>query len=288
MSLTFFFYANPYQPRSLAAARALEEALRARGGRILADPWLSGQGVGEACALESLPTDTRAVVCFGGDGTLLRAAPSAAERGVPLAGVHTGRVGFLMPFSADDPAALAQKLADGAWVSRANPMLDVGVAGRRFLCLNDVSLTRGEHPGVVDTKVYAGEELVFSPWGDGVVIATPLGSTAYALAAGGPIVTPEVRCLVAVPLNPRELFLRPAVLPPDARITVQARGSERRRLQLALDGQTLIPIEKETTVHITLAKENVLLLYPEAPGFFRTLRQKQSAWREQLEERENL
>lgn len=284
MSPTFFFYANPYQPQSLDAARALFACLQRRGANVLSDPWLAGQGVGEGCNFADLPAGVAAIVCFGGDGTLLRAAPLAAEKNIPLAGVHTGRVGFLMPFAADAPDETAEKLTQSAGFRHAFPMLEAHAEGRRFLCLNDVSLTRGEHPGVIDTAVYADGELVFHPCGDGVVIATPQGSTAYALAAGGPIVTPDVPCLVAVPLSPRELLLRPTVLPLHARITVTARGSARRRLQLALDGQTLLPIEKEVSITLALAQEQTVLLYPDPPRFFHTLRQKQSAWNRQMEE----
>ena len=180
MSPIFFFYANPYQPRSLDAARALFVCLQRRGARVLADPWLAGQGVGEGCAFSDLPARVEAIVCFGGDGTLLRAAPLAAEKSIPLAGVHTGRVGFLMPFAADAPDETAEKLTQNACFLRAFPMLEARVEGQRFLCLNDVSLTRGEHPGVIDTAVYADGELVFRPCGaPGVHRLCPGGGRAH-------------------------------------------------------------------------------------------------------------
>ncbi len=278
MKQSFYFYANPFQPYSQSAAKALLMQLQARGATVYADAYLSAQGIGESAPLSALPKDVRALIAFGGDGTLLRAAPYAAKKQIPLLGVHTGTVGFLMPGDAEKPEETARLLLSADYPLQRQPLLEICCQGQRYLALNDVSLTRGEHPGVIETIVSADGETVFCAHGDGVVISTPLGSTGYSLSAGGPIVHPHTRCLIISPLCARELLLRPVILPLESRITLRAHGRDRRRLQLAIDGQTLIPLTEETEAEIRLAKEEILLLSPARCRFFHTLRTKQQIW----------
>jgi len=285
MEYSFYFYANPFQPSSLDAAQALECALKKRGARVYALPWLCEKGVGQPADEKMLPASVRAVVAFGGDGTLLRIAARASRQNLPLLGVHTGTVGFLMPGDAGNPEETAALLMQEHYPLRCQPMLDVTWGSHHYLALNDVSLTRGEHPGVVETKVLADGETVFRARGDGAVISTPLGATAYAMAAGGPIVRPDTPCLLAAPLCARELLLRPVVLPLTASITLQAWGHQRRRLQLAIDGQLLFPIEDELQVEIALSSVQARLITPPTNhGFFHTLRVKQLNWNKDEEQ----
>ena len=243
MQPAFFFYANPYQPLGLEAARALQKSLTDRGCRIYGDAWLAARGVGEAA--EEIPRETHALVAFGGDGTLLRAAPRAHARGLPIFGVNTGSVGFLMDGNPQRPDETAELLLSRNYRMDDCPALEIRHGEKKYFALNDLSLTRGEHPGVIETTVLSDGERVLTAHGDGVVIATPLGSTAYALSSGGPVIRPDVQCLTVTAIAARELLLRPALLPLSAQITVLAHGSERRRLQLAVDGQTLVPVTEE-------------------------------------------
>lgn len=284
MQSSFYFYANPYQPRSEEAARALAESLKKSGAMVYSLPWLAEKGVGMAADENSLPPGLRAVIALGGDGTLLRCAPLAVKRNLPLFGVHTGTVGFLMPGDANDPEGIACMLMQPEYPLIERPLLEIVWENQRFLALNDVSLTRGEHPGVIETTLMADNEKLFTAHGDGAVISTPQGATAYMMAAGGPIVHPDTRCLLAAPISARELLLRPVVLPAEAKITMLARGDERRRLQLAIDGQHLFPIRKEISVSVRTAKEKARLIYPGAPSFFNTLRQKQKIWNHEEQE----
>lgn len=284
MKQAFYFYANPYQPRSQEAARSLAAVMAKMGADIYAPPWLAALGTGTALEEGALFPPIRAIVALGGDGTLLRALPLSVKWGIPLMGVHTGTVGFLMPGDAQKPEETASLLLAREYPIQRRPLLDIRWEDQRHLALNDVSLTRGEHPGVVEVTVLADDEMVFHAHGDGALISTPQGATAYAMAAGGPIVRPDTPCLLAVPVCARELLLRPAVLPLDARITLLAHGHERRRLQLAVDGQLLFPIQKETRVEVCTAPEQALLISPGPHTFFNTLRIKQQIWNQQEQE----
>ena len=284
MKQAFYFYANPYQPSSEAAARALYECLLAQGAKVYSLPWLAQKGVGTEMDEYALSDDIRAMVAFGGDGTLLRAAPLAARLGLPLMGVHTGTVGFLMHGDKKKPQETARLLLAQAYPLQVYPMLRVRFWQEEYLALNDVSLTRGEHPGIIRVQVEADGERVFCAHGDGAVISSPLGATAYLLASGGPIVRPDVKCLLASPICARELLLRPVVLPLEAKVTMAAQGDERRRLQLAIDGQILIPVEKEIRVEVEQAAETLMLLAPDTNRFFQTLRLKQRLWNQEEQE----
>lgn len=280
----FFFFANPYQAHGAEAALALAEYLRGRGYSVFCEPWLAEQGGGMAAALEDMPSSVQAVIAFGGDGTLLRAAPSCARQGIPMLGVHTGTVGFLMEGDARTPENTARMLLDRSYTLEAHPMLEVKCMGKRYLALNDLALTRGEHPGVIEVTVQADGERVMGAHGDGVVISTPLGATAYALSAGGPIVRPDVACLTVTAIAARELLLRPVILPLEAHITLTAHGRDRRRLQLAVDGQTLVPVTDEMEAQVTLAPERAQLIRPKEHYFFTTLRKKQRIWNQDEQE----
>ena len=278
MRPSFYFYANPYQARGAEAALALSEAVRQRGGEVITDPWLAEQGVGSACALTDLPDDLRALVAFGGDGTLLHTVQKTLGSDLPLLGVNTGTVGFLMNGRANDPEGTAEKLISGAYTVRKCPLLHIRYEGKEYFALNDLSLTRGEHPGVMEVQALADGEEVFIAHGDGAVVSTPLGATAYGLSAGGPVIRPDAACLLLVPLCARELLLRPVILPLGTEVTLLAHGRDRRRLQLAIDGQILLPVTQEAQVYIGLADKRVRLIQFETNCFFDTLRKKQAVW----------
>ena len=278
MKTTFYFYANPFQSKSTEAARALAESIQKRSGRVLTEDWLSAQGVGKACPLPDAPEDTRAIVAFGGDGTLLMAAPEAVRKRIPLVGVHTGTVGFLMQGDADKPQELADALFASTYDLAAYPLLNILYDGKSYLAVNDLALTRGEHPGVIEVTALVDGEAAFCAHGDGVIVSTPLGATAYGLSAGGPIVRHDAPCLLLTPLCARELLLRPVILPLSAKITLLAHGRDRRRLQLAIDGQTLLPVTHEAQVEISAAKETLDMIRLHPTRFFATLRRKQAVW----------
>ena len=278
MKKGFYFYANPFRPHSIDAARRMYEQLHNQNARVFSPKWLAEEGIGEKAELEDCREAISALIALGGDGTLLRIAPQAARLGIPLLGVHAGTVGFLMQGNIREAAELSALLMRDEYPLSTHGLLSIRVDGQEYLALNDVSLTRGEHPGIIEVAVFADGEWVFSPHGDGVVVSTPLGATAYALAAGGPIPRPDAECTLIVPLCARELLQRPVILPSHSAVTLRCQGTPRRRLQLSIDGQTLLPLTKETEILITPSREKALLIQPGPPRFFATLRQKQQQW----------
>ena len=278
MKSIFYFYANPYQTQSAQTAARLAKEVEARGGEVFTEEWLACRGVGKACSLSEAPGDTRAIVALGGDGTLLMAAPEAVRKGIPILGVNTGTVGFLMQGDAGKTEEVADALLAPTYHLKQYPLLKVTYDGQDYLAVNDLALTRGEHPGVIEVIARADGEEVFRAHGDGVVVSTPVGATAYGLSAGGPIVRHDAPCMLLTPLCARELLLRPVILPLTAKVTLLAHGRDRRRLQLAIDGQTLLPVTHEASVEISSAPETIQMICLHPSRFFATLRRKQAVW----------
>ncbi len=168
---------------------------------------------------ERAARDCELVVVLGGDGTVLRAAEPARAAGVPLFGVNLGHVGFLAEAEAEDLSAVIAAILDRTWIVEERMTLDVrihrdGCEVGRTWALNEVSVEKQARERMVDLLVEVdGRPL--STWGcDGVVVATPTGSTAYAFSAGGPIVWPQVAAMLVVPLSAHALFARPLVVAP--------------------------------------------------------------------------
>lgn len=167
------------------------------------------------------------VLALGGDGTILRAAEYAREAEVPLLGINFGRIGFLAEAEVDDDLeAHLERVISGDYVVENRMTVDVSIRrGERILAtnwaLNEASIENAERLGVLEMILEVDDRPVSSFGGDGVLVATPTGSTAYAFSAGGPIVWPELEALLVIPSNAHALFARAMVTSPDARIAVE-------------------------------------------------------------------
>lgn len=277
---TFYLFANPFQAAGCeAAARACALLIKANA-RVFCEPWLAQTLLGaESAPLSSLSAQTDALIALGGDGTLLRAAPEAAKAGVPMLGIHTGTIGFLME---TDLAALEQTmdaLLAARYTLEERTLLACALnGGAPALALNDCSVTRGENPGVLSVSVFADGEKIYDLTGDGALVSTPTGATAYALAAGAPILRPDVPCLLVTPLCARELLAKPVLLPQSARLSLLVRADARRKPQLSLDGQKVSSIVSDAEISIVLAPERARFIRFEKRSFFDQLRVKQARW----------
>ncbi|HWJ24112.1 MAG TPA: NAD(+)/NADH kinase, partial [Gemmatimonadaceae bacterium] len=188
------------------------------------------------------PDEVDALLTLGGDGTLLRGARFLEGRPAPILGVNLGKLGFLTSCSATETEPALRAFAAGRYEAEARMALVAwasdaeGNERRRWFALNDVVLHKGGFARVLRLRVSADGDTIASYAADGVVIATPTGSTAYSLSAGGPVVAPTVESIVLTPVSPHTLAIRPLVLPPSAVIEVEAiDGPE--ELLVTVDGQ---------------------------------------------------
>jgi NAD+ kinase len=222
------------------------------------------------------------LLTLGGDGTMLRAARLLAGRPVPMLGINLGRLGFLTCCGIDEMELSLRRVAAGDFQVTQRMTLDVraldasGTERQRWSALNDAVLHKGGFARVVGLRVSVDGELIAAYSADGIVIATPAGSTAYSLSAGGPIVVPTVESIVLSPISPHTLAIRPVVLPPTSEVLVQAVNSP-DELLITVDGQVGTSFAPGETLSVRRGDDPVLLVRFAETTFFSRLRRK-LAW----------
>jgi len=221
------------------------------------------------------------LVVLGGDGTLLSVADSAgaADVDVPILGVNFGSLGFLTEATLPELYPSLESALSGAARVEARMMLRAttwrgGKALPDHLALNDVVITKAARARMTDLSVFVGDEFVTRVKADGLIVATPTGSTAYNLAAGGPIVQPVLDAIVLTPIAPHMLTNRPIVIPASSMVRVQPMMAERDELYVTFDGQAGYQLEAGDEVRIRCAERRVRLLRPSPRSYFEVLRQK--------------
>ena len=255
--------------------------------------FLSGRGIdvliesdtSSLIRLRSYPTATIAelgaqadlVIVVGGDGTMLSVARQLAMHNVPLIGINQGRLGFLTDIALADMESALGAMFEGRvtleerMLLRAELMRD-GEMLNGSLAFNDVVINRGGFGGMIDLSVAIGNSYVCDLRCDGVIVATPTGSTAYSMSANGPIVHPSVRAWSLVPISPHALTNRPIVVGDGERVVITlTRG---REAAIHWDGQSHHTLMENDTICIDAAPCNVRLLHPEGYDYYAMLRQK--------------
>lgn len=227
--------------------------------------------VSEPLPLE--PDEGCLAISLGGDGTFLRCAALVAEYGTPILGVNVGSLGFLTQTSSQDLIPALDRVLAGEYTLEERLRLEAEYEGKRISALNDLVLSRSDVDDFTEVELYWGKEFLSRYPGDGVIIATPSGSTAYSLAARGPVVFPTLKCLLVTPLNVHALGLCPLVLPPD----VELEAKMRRPGWLIADGLKAFQLPSQARVHIRSSPHptRIIVLQPRL-GFFRLLADKLS------------
>jgi NAD+ kinase len=223
-------------------------------------------------------TDPDLVVSLGGDGTMLRAAQRAHAADAPLLGINLGRLGYLTEVDVSDMESALDSISDGSFRIEERMMLACraelvdGVS--ELVGLNEVLVERSSRRRLVRLEVTVGGEHWATFGADGILIATPTGSTAYALSAGGPIVSPRAECLVLVPVSAHMLVARPFVLAPDETVTVTVARDSDQQATLAVDGSISPDIPPGGRVEIERHPRPLRLVRVSGPEFISRLRMK--------------
>ena len=217
------------------------------------------------------------VVALGGDGTVLRAAQLAHSCDALLLGVNVGTLGYLTEVEGDAPGDALEQLLEGRFEVDERMMLRCdltdGSVQSSFVGLNEVLVERASSRRLVRLEVSVGGESLAAFNADGVIVATPTGSTAYALSAGGPIVSPRASCLVVVPVNAHMIFSRPFVLAADEIVAIGL-GSRDQRASLVLDGAQGCEFSSGATLTVRRDPRPLRLVRLSGPGFVERLRAK--------------
>jgi NAD+ kinase len=223
------------------------------------------------------------VVVLGGDGTVLAAARAFADNPVPILGINFGRVGFLAPVEAQNWRAGMMDALEGRAILEPRMRLDVRLStGEQAVALNDVVLSRSAEAGMVDLRLEADGARVSDYRADGLIFATPSGSTAYSLASGGPVLSPSMHGTVVTPIAAHALSHRPLVLRPDAEISVHVMGT-RAPTSVTLDGRPFGSLEVGSSMRVERHPETYPLLSPSGMDPWRRLRDR-LGWRGSLDE----
>ena len=260
---------HPEKPEAARLARRLAEICREKG------PALVPVDSRNASAL----ADVDVVAVLGGDGTILRALRLMGEKMVPVLGVNLGTMGFLAECAPEALEEAVRRLAAGDYRLEERMLLRVErEGGERALALNDVVVSRGACQRVLQADVTVDGQAAARFSGDGLVISSPTGSTAYSLSAGGPVVVPQLDCIVLAPVCPHTFSARPMVVSGESQIeaALAPRGAG-GRLMLSIDGGDGIALEREV-IRVRRAQERLPFVRFGENRFFSSLRGKLSLW----------
>lgn len=213
------------------------------------------------------------IILIGGDGTFLSVASQAVEQDVPVAGFNLGRLGFLTELKKEELEENLTDIVHGRMKISERTLLQLQFSGEDSLALNDVVVSKGNISRVVIFLLEIDDLYVAEIKADGLIISTPTGSTAYSLAAGGPIVTPNVNGMVVTPICPHALTFRPLVIPDSSRVRVKL-ISDSPEVFITIDGQKVIPMCSGDYFETTIAAKKLRLVASKNINYFRLLNEK--------------
>ena len=271
-------FMKPGRPDGADAVRELEKYLADHGVEVLCDadsaPFVGAEGLGR----EEIASRCDLAVVLGGDGTLLSVARATGPRSVPILGVNLGTLGFLTEIRLEELIPTVERVLAGDLVAEQRLRLDVvvsrdGVERGRFLAANDAVVTKTALSRIIELKAFRDGDAVTTYHADGVIAATPTGSTAYSLSAGGPLLLPGSGVIVLTPISPHSLTQRPFVFSQSAvlEIEVDTRGGQ---AALTVDGQDGIDLEDGDRVRLSPAPHPLLLISSPFRSYFEILREK--------------
>lgn len=253
--------------------RALAAHLEGRGCRLLPETAAARLLDRPGRALPDLLGEIDLAVVLGGDGTMLKAARAIAPRDIPMVGVNAGRLGFLADLPVSEAPERLDRILAGDYRVERRALLRMEAGASSGLALNDVVVQKRDGGRMIEFETWVDGVFVCAHRADGIVIATPTGSTAYALSSGGPILNPGLDALALVPICPHTLSDRPLVISGDSRVEIVLTGGD-VTAQATCDGQSGTALAGDARIAVQRAAERVTLLHPADYDYFRILRTK--------------
>ena len=271
---------NPHKTGSLPTLYALRAALKSRGCSTVLDDRtasLAGEPGGIAATEFSKAVDVAAVL--GGDGTMLHALSRLGKFEKPVAGINIGTLGFLTSCKDDELEVFAAAIAEGRYSTSVRTLLEavvhrLGKPAEVFTALNEITLARGDTGRLVSLRAQVNGELLNDYRADGLIVATPTGSTAYSLSAGGPLISPDAAVFVITPICPHSLSQRSLVLSNDSIVELSAEDSDGGPMIFTVDGRDSIHIGPGDRIEVKKSERSFHLLRLEGRTFYNALRQK--------------
>lgn len=249
---------------------------------IVVDPAVSellGAHAFTVCERESMGGSCQLVIVVGGDGSMLKVAGTLAEQGVPVVGINRGRLGFLTDILPEEIDYSLEQILDGHYKLESRFLLEVGLRGKPAelhlgSAMNDVVLHPGVAAQMIEFELYIDGQFVYNQASDGLIVATPTGSTAYSMSAGGPIMHPKLDALVLVPMYPHSLSSRPIVVDSDSEVTIVIGERHDTTPQISCDGSVVYTTSVGDVLTIRRKTQELKLLHPVDYDYYATCRSK--------------
>ncbi len=270
----FGIYTNVEKDPDFHATKTVMESLRSHGCEVLLDDATArAMGCEEQDALKA-----QVLFVLGGDGTLLHAAHKYVKHDILLVGLNMGRLGFISEADLCDIDFVIERILAGNYVVDERMMLEADVPGYgKILALNEVVITLAHRIRMLQLELKVNGTQAEHYNGDGIIVATSTGSTAYALSAGGPIISPSVSCMLITPICPHSLYARSIVVSDTHTIAVSPRAGY-RDVVVCADGRDLLALEPDAVVQVRRAEETTKFLRMSENSFFPQLKDKLAQW----------
>jgi len=266
-------------PRVCEPMTELAEHLTEAGIEVLAAEDMSLDFAATRLPEPELLHNADLAIAIGGDGTMLYAGQLACAADIPLLGINRGRLGFLADVTPEGMLDSVDHVIDGNYRTDVRLLLDArfirpGETDISVIAVNDVVLQRRESGRMLDFVTRIGDQYVNTHAGDGLIVATPTGSTAYALSCGGPIIEPQLNAIVVVPVAPHTLTVRPIVIPADHKIELRLLERPDVKAEITIDGNSIGEIQPQDKLQIAASNSHLTLLHPPGYDFYSILRSK--------------
>lgn len=214
------------------------------------------------------------IVVFGGDGTLLNSARKYLDYEIPVLGINMGKVGFLTDIKVDDFEKSLSDILDGNFVIEERNLVSANFNETHLYGLNEVVIHSGSYAQLMRYQLSVNDKIVYEQRSDGLIVATPTGSTAYALSAGGPIIHPSLDVWTILPMLPQSLSSRPFIISSEEKVTINLFDGPNEQAKICVDGQNDIDLPFNTEISISKMKKTLKLVHPKDNDFFEACREK--------------
>ncbi len=267
------------KPEALSLAREIAAWLAARGIRVLVEQEVAEQiGTPDHIERDGIPSHADLLIVLGGDGTLLSVARLSRVESIPVLGINLGGLGFLTEISAEETFPMLDKILAGDFETEQRRMLTAAISRQgesigESMVLNDIVINKGVLARIIDLETYIDGAYLTTFKADGLILATPTGSTAYSLAAGGPIVYPSLNSIIVNPICPHTITNRPLVVPDTATVKVILKTPD-QNVHITLDGQVGMPLQAGDVVEAKKAPGYIQLIRSPYKTYFELLRTK--------------
>lgn len=276
---TIGLYDNTKKPEAIKWAQVTAEKAQKYGATVIARSHLIEQFSPQhkeyvtECDLADFEKKADCLLTFGGDGTILSAAHEFIDSDIPIMGINVGKLGFLAEFSVDEIEEALKALFEGDFRMVDRSILETNINGQVLYALNDFVIEKKASSRMITIATYSDEHYVGDYRGDGIILTTPTGSTAYNLSCNGPIIAPSTKVLCITPISPHTLTLRPLVIPDSNEVTFIPDSPSGESILVA-DGQIERILKNGESVKIKLSDSKIKLIKPSKVSYYDVLRKK--------------